>query len=248
MTGRPRCWRFADKVLRHPVATVATAAIIARTVVAVVLNVTDTWSLAPDAGQYLAIAEAAADGRIQTFWLGYGESLYQSTWTYSAPLALFFEVFGPYWAFGQGISVAFGVATAAVTTMIALRLVRRPYALGAGLIAALTPSQILWSSVALRESTLWAILAAAGFLLARVASEDAGRRVGLKTVGLGFCYVGLVLLRSQTAFLLLWCAAAAIGIGPGRRPVRFGAALASVDKLHAIFRLIPRLHFDSVAA
>ena len=78
MTGRPRCWRFADKVLRHPVATVATAAIIARTVVAAVLNVTDTWSLAPDAGQYLAIAEAAADGRIQTFWLGYGESLYLS--------------------------------------------------------------------------------------------------------------------------------------------------------------------------
>ena len=121
---------------RHPVVTVATAAIVARTVMAAALNVTDTWSLAPDAGQYLAIAEAAADGRIQTFWLGYGESLYQSTWTYSAPLALLFEVFGPYRAFGQGISVACGVFTAAVTTMIALRLVKRPYVLGAGLILA----------------------------------------------------------------------------------------------------------------
>ena len=167
---------------------------------------------------------------------------------YSAPLAFLFDVFGPYRVYGQGISVAFGVATAAVTTMIALRLVRRPYALCAGLIVALTSSQILWSSVALCESTVWVVLALAGFLLVRVASEDAGRRVGLKTVGLGFCYVALVLLRSQTAFLLLWCVLAAIGIGPGRRLVRFGAALASVDKLHPIFRLIPRLHFDSVAA
>ena len=50
-------------MLRHPVVTVATAAIVARTVMAAALNVTDTWSLAPDAGQYLAIAEAAADGQ-----------------------------------------------------------------------------------------------------------------------------------------------------------------------------------------
>ena len=212
-------------MLHHPIATVATAAIAARTVVAAVLNVTNTWSLAPDGGQYLALAEAAADGRLQTFWLGYGESLYWSTWTYSAPLAFLFDVFGPYRALGQGISVIFGVATAAITTMIALRLVRRPYAVGAGLIVALTPSQILWSSVALRESTVWVVLALAGFLLARVTSENFGHRVVLKTVGLGVCYAALVSLRSQTAFLFLWCAAAAIGIGPGKRAVRFGVAM-----------------------
>jgi len=225
VTRQPRCWGLVDKMLHHPIATVATAAIAARTVVAAVLNVTDTWSLAPDGGQYLAVAEAAADGRLQTFWLGYGESLYWSTWTYSAPLAFLFDVFGPYRALGQGISVIFGVATAAITTMIALRLVRRPYAVGAGLIVALTPSQILWSSVALRESTVWVVLALAGFLLAMATSEDVGYRVVLKTVGLGVCYAALVSLRSQTAFLFLWCAAAAIVIGPGKRAVRFGVAM-----------------------
>ena len=61
MTRQPRCWGLVDKMLHHPIATVATVAIAARTVVAAVLNVTDTWSLAPDGGQYLAVAEAAAD-------------------------------------------------------------------------------------------------------------------------------------------------------------------------------------------
>ena len=215
--GRPR------SIVQRPVLFVALVAVTVRVIVAVALNLTDTWSLAPDSDQYLAVAEAAADGRLQTFWLGYGESLYRSTWTYSTQVAALFELIGPYRALGQGISIVYGTGTAMIATAIALHLVRRPSALFAGLVVALTPSQVLWSSVALRESTVWILLALVGLILARQSEVVIGRRIVMAFVGLSGCYVALVFLRSQTAFLVLWCAAIALAIGPGRRTTRLVA-------------------------
>ncbi len=209
----------------RPVLSVALVALAARVVAAVALNVTDTWSLAPDAGQYLAVAEAAADGRLEVFWLGYGESLYRSTWAYTGQVTALFEIFGPFRSLGQAVSVAYGVATAAATTAIALRLVRVPFALAAGLLVALAPSQVLWSSVALRESLVWVFLALSGLLLARLQASSDLRRVLVVVAGLGGAYVGLVHLRSQTAFLMLWAAACALAVSPGPRRSRVVLAL-----------------------
>ena len=209
----------------RPVLAVAVVALVARAIAAIVLNVTDTWSLAPDSGQYLAVAEAASDGRLEVFWLGYGESLYHSTWAFTAQVTALFEVFGPFRSLGQSVSVAYGVATAAATTAIALRLVRVRFALGAGLLVALAPSQVLWSSVALRESLVWAFLALSGLLLARLRATSDPRWVLAVVVGLGVAYVGLAHLRSQTAFLMLWAAACALALSPGPRRSRVALAL-----------------------
>lgn len=205
--------------------TVALVAFVARVVTAAILNTGDHWSMAPDAGQYLAVAEAASDGRLGSFWLGYGESLYRSTWTFSVQVKAIFEVFGPFRALGQAISVFYGVATAVLATSISLFFVRRPFAVLAGLIVALTPSQVLWSSVALRESTVWALLVAGGFLLALLARRANRWTMVWVTAGLACSYIALSHLRTQTAFLFLWSAAAAMAFGPGMRKVRFVLSL-----------------------
>ena len=235
--------------LDHPVLVVALVALVARAMVATVLNVSDTWSLAPDAGQYLAVAEASADGRIKVFWLGYGESLYRSTWAYTAQIAALFEIFGPFRSLGQAVSVAYGALTAAATASLALRVVRRPFALGAGLIVALAPSQVLWSSVALRESLVWAVLAIVGLILLRVKPTSNQRSVLIVVAWLGLAYLALVHLRNQTAFLMLWSAACALAISPGNRLARVSlAVLFLIAVPWSVGRSIADLEFLSRSA
>ena len=93
--GRSAC-RVWDWAVERPVLAVVVVSATARLSIALVLNLFDIWSLAPDAGQYLAIAEAKADGRLEGFWSGYGLSLYSTTRSFSAQLWILFELFGPY--------------------------------------------------------------------------------------------------------------------------------------------------------
>jgi len=59
-------------------------------------------------------------------------------------------------------SAVVGTTTAAVTTVIALRFLRPVTAVLAGLVIALSPSQILFSAVVLREAHVWLCLALVG--------------------------------------------------------------------------------------
>jgi len=120
--------RVWDWAVERPVLSVVCVAAVIRIAVAIALNVLDNWSFALDSGQYLAIAEAKADGRLEEFWIGYGSSLYSSTRTSSGQLSFLFWLFGPYRFLGQLLSVVYGAAAAGLTTSVALRLVRRPLA------------------------------------------------------------------------------------------------------------------------
>ena len=161
--GRSAC-RVWDWAVERPVLAVVVVSATARLAIALVLNLFDIWSLAPDAGQYLAIAEANADGRLAGFWNGYGLSLYQTTRSFSGQLWILFELFGPYRLLGQLLAVIYGVLTAGLTVCLALRLLRPAFALLAGMIVAFLPSQVMFSSVTLRESLVWALLAAVAVL------------------------------------------------------------------------------------
>jgi len=105
VTDGPHYRRLADWMFRHPIATVMSVAFTVRAVVALVLNVTNTWSLAPDAHQYLALAEAVSAGRLDSFWPGYGPSLYNSTRVFSGQVVFLFDLFGPYRISAQLVAV-----------------------------------------------------------------------------------------------------------------------------------------------
>ena len=221
--GRSAC-RVWDRAVERPVLWVVLVAAAIRIAVAVALNVLDIWSLAPDASQYLAIAEARAEGRLQEVWGGYGLSLYGTTRAFSGQLSFLFGLFGPYRLVAQMVAVIYGVATAGLTTAVALRLVRRPLALASGLVVALVPSQVLFSSVGLRESLVWALLAAAAVICSRLGPRAGRPSIVIGVAGLAVLFYLLASLRVQTAIVALWCLPLALVAVRGHRPFRIGGA------------------------
>ncbi|SVB34764.1 uncharacterized protein METZ01_LOCUS187618, partial [marine metagenome] len=216
--------RIWDWAVERPVLAVVVVSAAARLSVALVLNLFDIWSLAPDAVQYLAVAEANADGRLEEFWAGYGASLYGSTRSFSGQLWFLFELFGPYRLLGQLLAVFYGVLTAGLTAYLALRLLRPAFALLAGMIVAFLPSQILFSSVTLRESLVWALLAAAAVICSRLGPRVSRPSIVIGVAGLAVLFYLLATVRAQTAIIALWCMTLALVAVRGHRLLRCGSA------------------------
>ena len=231
--GRSAC-RVWDRAVERPVISVVLVAATIRIAVAVALNVLDIWSLAPDAGQYLAIAEAKAEGRLQGFWSGYGSSLYGTTRSFSGQLWILFELFGPYRLLGQLLAVFYGVLTAGLTAYLALRLLRPGFALLAGMIVAFLPSQIIFSSVSLRESLGWALLAAVAVICSWLGPRASRASIVIGVAGLAVLFCLLVELRIQTAVIVLWCMTVAVIAVRGHRLLRYGCAAV-------LFLMVPLL-------
>jgi hypothetical protein len=224
--------RVWDRAVDRPVISVVLVAAVIRIVVAVSLNVLDVWSLAPDAGQYMRIAEAKAAGRLEQVWLGYGLSLYDSTRSFTGQVSFLFGLFGPYRLVAQLVAVVYGVAAAGLTTAVSLRLVRRPLALVSGLVVAILPSQVLFSSVGLRESIVWALLAAAAVVCSRLGPRAGRIPIVTGVAGLAMFFCLLASLRVQTAIVALWCMTLALVVVRGHRLLRIvGASL--------LFLLVP---------
>ena len=221
--GRSAC-RVWDWAVERPVLAVVVASAIARLSIALILNLFDIWSLAPDAGQYLRIAVANADGRLAEVRNGYGLSLYSTTRSFSGQLWILVELFGPYRLLGQLLAVFYGVLTAGLTVCVALRLVRPAFALLAGMIVAFLPSQILHSSVGLRESLVWALLAAAAVICSRLGPRVSRPSIVIGVAGLAVLFCILVSARNQTAVIALWCMTVALVAVRGHRLLRCGSA------------------------
>jgi hypothetical protein len=173
-------------LLRHPVLTAFLTALALRAVVAIVVAVSRGGTLFLDDRTYSELAQAAADGRVHA--LGFeSELLYERTRTLLLPISVAFDVFGPSHLIAQLFVAMLGAATAALVARLALEVVPRPWALAAGLTAAAFPSQVLWSSLILKDAAVWSILAALA-ALAAVAGRTTGRRL------LGYAAAGAVLL------------------------------------------------------
>ena len=213
-------------MIDHPVLTSFLVALGVRVVFAVLSSLVHEGVLIPDEGQYLTLALAASQGGLTAdFWPGYGQSLFDSTRTFMWPLTTLFWLFGPSRLLAQLLPVLFGSVTAATTAAVAGRVVRRSYALTAGLIVALFPSQVLWSSVVLRESLVWAGLAGIAALVSYSNRKSSTIKILSSTVVSSLLIVALASLRIQTAALALWCLFLALLIGRGSRVVRVLSAV-----------------------
>jgi len=218
--------RLASLAKGRPLLTVGVVAGVVRLVAVAVGLVLGEASMVKDENQYLAVAEASAAGRLDVFWVGYGRSLYDSTWVFTGQVDLLFRAFGPVRLLGLLLSAGYGVLAAVLTTVVASRVVRTSFAVLAGLVVALLPSQVFFSAAVVRESLIWTCLILAAFFLAEGRRAARPIDVALTLVGTTTCFLLLEGLRAQTAFLSLWCMAGALVLGRGLRSVRAVAAVA----------------------
>jgi hypothetical protein len=199
---------------------VAVVSFAVRVIVALATNVTGhAFSLAPDQHGYMAVATLAARGELgHDVWGGFARTHYWQTFSYTGPLTALIWAFGSHLLFGQLLSTAFGAATASLTYALVARVASRGLAVGAGLLVALWPSQIVWSSLALRDSMVWACLAACALLVAHFHHASSRRAAGFLAGGTLLALLGLSHLREPTFIVAMWSCAVAV------------CALASVDR------------------
>lgn len=222
VSGVARAWESAAS---RPVRSAFAVALAVRLVAAAGIGLsTDGW-LIPDEGSYLSYAEAIHRGvEPETLWPGYGRSYVEATATFMWQLVWLFDAFGPHRFVAQLPPVLYGAVTAGLTALIVSRRLGRSPSLGAGLVVGLLPSQVLWSSVVLRETVVWALVA----LMAYLVVWSAGRsRWWVLAAGLGggwLCFVLLTRLRLQTAVVALFAFGLAYAVAGRPRLVRSGLA------------------------
>lgn len=162
-------------VLRRPVLATFLLALAARAVAAIAITVGWGGSLFLDDATYSRMAQAAADGRLSSLG-AYPVWLYERTGTLLVPVTALYEVFGPVKLAGQLYVGVLGAAAAALTTRVAMEVVDRRWAIAAGVVVALLPSQILWSSIIMKDAAVWMALSGLA-VVAAVAARTTGRRL-----------------------------------------------------------------------
>ena len=207
-------------------------ALLARIALAVAaVLVTDRYTI-PDETLYLELARNIVHGISPNEWYpGYGQSLYDSIETYSAPLVLIFRVFGSTRLVGALFAAAVGAAAAGLTVAIALRFLRPAFALIGGLVVALVPSQVLFSAVVLREGHIWLMLTLVGLGAVILLTGTDWQRLALGALLAAAGLLGLAYLRDQTMLAAAWALALAVVLSvrqmwPARVAVGLVVALA----------------------
>jgi hypothetical protein len=182
----------------HPLATPFGVALAVRLIASIVAIAGVHGYLIPDEVQYVELGGVAAAGHLGPhFWSGYGESLFHEAASFMWPLTVLFWLFGAHVVLAAAWAAIFGALTAALAALLVSRMASRGWAVAAGLVVALFPSQVLWSSVVLRESMVWATLAAIAYGIWLLAGAK-----GWASLSTGMAFVAVPLL--TVAFLRVW--------------------------------------------
>jgi hypothetical protein len=226
--------------VERPILAVFSLALLVRGVAAVIITVGWGGSLFPDDASYSRLADAVADGRWGTLD-PYFQWLYERTGTLLVPVTGLYEVLGPFKLAGQLYVALLGAATAAFTARLALELVSRQWALVAGALVALLPSQILWSSLILKDAAVWALLSGLAVVVAVAGRTSDRRRLALLAV-LAVAFLTLLgYLRLHTleiALVALWIAVAIqAALGAPRRVPRVATATAMLACIPLLFSM-----------
>jgi hypothetical protein len=213
-------------VLRNPAPSVFVIALAVRLTLVVGSGFLYEGPLIPDEGAQIELATLASEGRVDDFCCGgYGRALYESTRLFVWQLHGLTAVFGPIRWILRMPAVLFAATAAFVVARIADQFVSKRWALGAGLVMAVTPSVVLHSSVVLRESLIWLLVVAAAGLVLSWADSGSVFRLVWAAVGLLAVLVGLGWLRDQTAVVLAWSLVPSALVVSHRRTLRVGLVL-----------------------
>jgi hypothetical protein len=236
--GVPGGTRLCSLAKQHPVATPFFCALIVRVLAAVVIWNSDGY-LFPDESQYVALGRLAASGHLTpSFQSGYGETLFHTAASFMWPLTFLFKLFGAHPVVAALWAAVFGAVTAALTALLVNRVLGRSWAALTGLAVAFFPSQILWSSVVLRESMVWAGLAGAALGVAVLSRSRQWGPFAAATVLTGVSLLALSCLRSWTFVAAAWAVALAVVLF---RPARPAPARAVCALLCLLVPVLPGL-------
>lgn len=206
----------------HPVLEVFLLALVVRIAFAAGSMVLTGGTLFPDASGYDTLASNVAAGETSN-WDADTEDWYNRHATLLLPLAFVYWAFGHHLFAGLVLVATFGAIAAAGVARLVLEILPSRFALGAGLVAAVFPSQVLWSAQILKDPASWALLVALGVIVAK-----AGKVHGwsLLKPALATCLLLILLfhVRIHTFIVAAWAVAAAawFGYSRGRMPRGLG--------------------------
>lgn len=186
----------------HPVLIVFILALVARIAVALGIEVMLEGSVSLDDSTYSQMAADAATGNTAT-WDSYIGGLWIDTLVFLQPLTWTYEIFGIDSFAGQIFVAILGASTAAAVAGLALRHSRASHAIAAGLIVALLPSQVLWSSVTLKDAAVWLVLSSLALTIA-LANSSSGVKLVVLVFGSGVLLGMLGFLRLHTLVVAAW--------------------------------------------
>lgn len=229
---RERSVAVLERMARRPVLSIFIVALAARAITAVAITIGWGGILLLDDAAYSRLAELAADGAVEA---PYDEFLYERTASLLVPIAGMYRLFGPLELLGQLYVALLGAATAAITARLAMEVVDRRWALLAGLIVALLPSQVLWSSLILKDAAVWAVLSGLALAVA-VAGRSGGRRLALLGATAAVLLVVLGFLRLHTLQVACVAILLAVLLYPRPRPLaRLGGATVLLACVPLVF-------------
>jgi len=175
----------------HPATLVLLVAFTIRFLFAVFVAVSKDGYLFPDDRGYLRMAAEFASGNTVNWDLFGTWGLWNVNAGFLTPISYLFHFFGFHPLLGQTLTALAGATTAAAVAALVHRHASAIAALFAGFAVAALPSQVLWSSIVLKDAYSWMALS----LLALVLGWWANR-----SDLIGFL-VGFLLLSSLTFFL-----------------------------------------------
>lgn len=249
--------------LRAPIRTAVAIAATARLLTAVVLRVSTRDHVVPDELLYDGMVDDVLSGRSNESqeWVSYYHGLWQRVRTFSEPHLLVTRIIGDTRFAGQLVSATFGVVAVAFTAMLATRVLGKRAGLIAGLIAALWPSQMLFSSLAIRDSTVWASTAIAVYCVYGFTRATERKAAAAWFAGFVFALFLLDGARDQTFAVVVFAAALTVlaafrgswitrlliaGAVVVALPVVFGHGVANHSELNRFDSLASTRYFNAV--
>lgn len=226
-TGWARLFNVGRLVRERPVLFVFVVALMARLAAILVGHVFLPGDfLAVDDDTYFAMATQAVDGSSADWGTGL-RGLSRSVAAFVLPLTAIVHVVGPSRLAVNVFVALLGATTAGLTTVLGSKLANRRAGLVAGLLVAMLPSQVAWSSTTLKDPLVWAL--EVGVVVAVVSAIQNAR---FRIPGLVLAAAGLFALcftRLHSAVVLGWALVIA-GVWLwrrwGPRPVGMALALA----------------------
>lgn len=190
--------------ISHPLLYLFCLAFAVRAAVAVVVSDAFSGSFVLDDQTYWGIARDMANGSTST-WDAYTRGVYTQTKAFSIPLSLVYNLSGGNELAGQMMVAAIGSALVVMVFLIARRVLgNTSLALVPALTVALLPSQILWSSLILKDSFVWVALASIAYAFIRLTQEKVVRQIFIWVSLIGLALFLLGFLRPHTTVVAAW--------------------------------------------
>ena len=220
----PTTSKVSETVASHPGLAVFALALLVRLLVVLLLSDRFSGVYVLDDGTYSFMAEGLAIGRTYN-WDAYTIGLFERTAAFILPIAAVYKVFGTNEIAGRILVAFVGAGVAGVTARLALIELSRRGAFVAGVIVALLPAQVIFSSLVLKDAFVWIVLAGIGLAVAR-SREATGARLARGGIAIAILLFTLGFLRDHTLVVSAW--ALVIAAWPGEPSARVHRLVGAV--------------------